>query len=339
MKLSDFSYELPKELIAQHPAEPRDHARLMVYDKITGAVAHRYFYDLAAELHKGDVLVFNDSRVIPARLHGKKKETGGKVEVLLLTPVGENCWEVLVKPGKKALPGTTIEFSSRLCATVKERTDFGGRIVQFHYDGVFDEILDQIGEMPLPPYIHEKMKNPDEYQTVYARERGSAAAPTAGLHFTRNLMEKIRAKGVETVFVTLHVGLGTFRPVEEENVEDHEMHSEFYSVTPAAAAAVNRAKAEGRRVVAVGTTSIRTLESAGKEGVVQAGSGWTDIFIYPGYTYRIADALVTNFHLPESTLLMLISAMSKREKILQAYRIAVAEGYRFFSFGDAMFIR
>ena len=311
----------------------------MVYDKITGAVAHRYFYDLAAELHKGDVLVFNDSRVIPARLHGKKKETGGKVEVLLLTPVGEDCWEVLVKPGKKALPGTTIEFSSRLCATVKERTDFGGRIVQFHYDGVFDEILDQIGEMPLPPYIHEKMKNPDEYQTVYARERGSAAAPTAGLHFTRNLMEKIRAKGVETVFVTLHVGLGTFRPVEEENVEDHEMHSEFYSVTPAAAAAVNRAKAEGRRVVAVGTTSIRTLESAGKDGVVQAGSGWTDIFIYPGYTYRIADALVTNFHLPESTLLMLISAMSKREKILQAYRIAVAEGYRFFSFGDAMFIR
>lgn len=339
MKLSDFSYELPKELIAQHPAEPRDHARLMVYDKITGSVAHRYFYDLAAELHKGDVLVFNDSRVIPARLHGKKKETGGKVEVLLLTPVGEDCWEVLVKPGKKALPGTTIEFSSRLCATVKERTDFGGRIVQFHYDGVFDEILDQIGEMPLPPYIHEKMKNPDEYQTVYARERGSAAAPTAGLHFTRNLMEKIRAKGVETVFVTLHVGLGTFRPVEEENVEDHEMHSEFYSVTPAAAAAVNRAKAEGRRVVAVGTTSIRTLESAGKDGVVQAGSGWTDIFIYPGYTYRIADALVTNFHLPESTLLMLISAMSKREKILQAYRIAVAEGYRFFSFGDAMFIR
>ncbi|KXB92539.1 S-adenosylmethionine:tRNA ribosyltransferase-isomerase [Veillonellaceae bacterium DNF00751] len=311
----------------------------MVYDKITGAVAHRYFYDLAAELHKGDVLVFNDSRVIPARLHGKKKETGGKVEVLLLTPVGEDCWEVLVKPGKKALPGTTIEFSSRLCATVKERTDFGGRIVQFHYDGVFDEILDQIGEMPLPPYIHEKMKNPDEYQTVYARERGSAAAPTAGLHFTRNLMEKIRAKGVETVFVTLHVGLGTFRPVEEENVEDHEMHSEFYSVTPAAAAAVNRAKEEGRRVVAVGTTSIRTLESAGKDGVVQAGSGWTDIFIYPGYTYRIADALVTNFHLPESTLLMLISAMSKREKILQAYRIAVAEGYRFFSFGDAMFIR
>ena len=259
--------------------------------------------------------------------------------MLLLTPVGEDCWEVLVKPGKKALPGTTIEFSSRLCATVKERTDFGGRIVQFHYDGLFDEILDQIGEMPLPPYIHEKMKNPDEYQTVYARERGSAAAPTAGLHFTRNLMEKIRAKGVETVFVTLHVGLGTFRPVEEENVEDHEMHSEFYSVTPAAAAAVNRAKAEGRRVVAVGTTSIRTLESAGKDGVVQAGSGWTDIFIYPGYTYRIADALVTNFHLPESTLLMLISAMSKREKILQAYRIAVAEGYRFFSFGDAMFIR
>lgn len=339
MKLSDFSYDLPKELIAQHPAEPRDHARLMLYDKETGAVDHKHFYDLVDELHAGDVLVFNDSKVIPARLYGKRVPTGGKVEVLLLTPVGDDQWEVLVKPGKKALPGTTIEFAAGLTADVVDRTDFGGRVVKFHYDGVFDDIIDTIGEMPLPPYIHEKMADPDEYQTVYARERGSAAAPTAGLHFTDELLEKIRAKGVEEVFVTLHVGLGTFRPVEEENIEDHEMHSEFYSITPEAAAKINQAKAEGRRIIAVGTTSIRTLESAGTTGTLKAGSGWTNIFIYPGFTFHIVDALVTNFHLPESTLLMLISALSSREKILKAYETAVAEKYRFFSFGDAMFIR
>lgn len=339
MKLSDFSYDLPKELIAQHPAQPRDHARLMLYDKETGAVAHKHFYDLVDELHEGDVLVFNDSRVIPARLYGKKVPTGGKVEVLLLTPVGEDTWEVLVKPGKKALPGTTIEFPEGLTADVLDRTDFGGRVVKFHYDGVFDDIIDKIGEMPLPPYIHEKMEDPNEYQTVYANERGSAAAPTAGLHFTDELLQKIRDKGIEEVFVTLHVGLGTFRPVEEENIEDHEMHSEFYSITPEAAAKINKAKAEGRRIVAVGTTSIRTLESAGTTGEVKAGSGWTNIFIYPGFTFHIVDALVTNFHLPESTLLMLISALSSREKILHAYEIAVQEKYRFFSFGDAMFIR
>lgn len=338
LKLTDFNYTLPKELIAQHPAEPRDHARLMVYDKQTGHVEHKYFYDLLDELHEGDVLVFNDSKVIPARLYGKRVPTGGKVEVLLLTPVGEDSWEVLVKPGKKALPGTTIEFDKGLTAEVLDRTDFGGRLVKFHYDGVFDEIIDAIGEMPLPPYIHEKMKDPNEYQTVYAREKGSAAAPTAGLHFTDELLEKIKAKGVELVFVTLHVGLGTFRPVEEENIEDHEMHSEFYSITEDAAATINRAKEEGRRVIAVGTTSIRTLESAGTTGRVKAGSGSTNIFIYPGFTFHIVDALVTNFHLPESTLLMLISALSTREKILHAYEIAVQERYRFFSFGDAMFI-
>ena len=338
MKLTDFSYELPKELIAQHPAEPRDHARLMLYDRKTGDVEHKHFYDLVDELKAGDVLVFNDSKVIPARLYGKRVPTGGKVEVLLLTPVGEDRWEVLVKPGKKALPGTTIEFPEGLQAEVLDRTDFGGRVVHFTYDGVFDDIIDKIGEMPLPPYIHEKMEDPDEYQTVYARERGSAAAPTAGLHFTDELLQKIRDKGVEEVFVTLHVGLGTFRPVEEENIEDHQMHSEFYSITPEAADAINRAKAEGRRIIAVGTTSIRTLESAGTTGKLKAGSGWTNIFIYPGFTFHIVDALVTNFHLPESTLLMLISALSTREQILHAYEIAVKEKYRFFSFGDAMFI-
>ena len=338
MKLTDFSYELPKELIAQHPAEPRDYARLMLYDRKTGAVEHKHFYDLVDELRAGDVLVFNDSKVIPARLYGKRVPTGGKVEVLLLTPVGEDRWEVLVKPGKKALPGTTIEFPGGLQAEVLDRTDFGGRVVHFTYDGVFDDIIDKIGEMPLPPYIHEKMEDPNEYQTVYARERGSAAAPTAGLHFTDELLQKIRDKGVEEVFVTLHVGLGTFRPVEEENIEDHQMHSEFYSITPEAADAINRAKAEGRRIIAVGTTSIRTLESAGTTGKLKAGSGWTNIFIYPGFTFHIVDALVTNFHLSESTLLMLISALSTREQILHAYEIAVKEKYRFFSFGDAMFI-
>lgn len=310
----------------------------MLYDRKTGAVEHKHFYDLVDELRAGDVLVFNDSKVIPARLYGKRVPTGGKVEVLLLTPVGEDRWEVLVKPGKKALPGTTIEFPGGLQAEVLDRTDFGGRVVHFTYDGVFDDIIDKIGEMPLPPYIHEKMEDPNEYQTVYARERGSAAAPTAGLHFTDELLQKIRDKGVEEVFVTLHVGLGTFRPVEEENIEDHQMHSEFYSITPEAADAINRAKAEGRRIIAVGTTSIRTLESAGMTGKLKAGSGWTNIFIYPGFTFHIVDALVTNFHLPESTLLMLISALSTREQILHAYEIAVKEKYRFFSFGDAMFI-
>ena len=337
MEVTDFDYDLPEELIAQTPVEPRDSSRLLVMDKKTGELEHRHFYDLPEYLKPGDLLVFNDTRVIPARLHGVKT-TGAHVEVFLLTRKNATDWEVLVKPGKKALPGTIIEFPEGLTAEVLDRTDFGGRVVQFHYEGVFDDIIDTIGEMPLPPYIHEKMEDPNEYQTVYAREKGSAAAPTAGLHFTEELLEKIKAKGVELVFVTLHVGLGTFRPVEEENIEDHAMHSEFYSITEEAAATVNKAKAEGRRVIAVGTTSIRTLESAGTTGVLQSGSGWTNIFIYPGFTFHIVDALVTNFHLPESTLLMLISAMSTREKILHAYEIAVQEKYRFFSFGDAMFI-
>ena len=340
MKLTDFYYDLPKELIAQHPAEPRDHARLMLYDRKTGEVEHKYFYDLVDELHEGDVLVFNDSRVIPARLHGKRVPTGGKVEVLLLTPVGDDRWEVLVKPGKKALPGTVIEFPEGMTGTVEDRTDFGGRIIKFSYEGNFDDIIDKIGEMPLPPYIHEKMEDPNEYQTVYANERGSAAAPTAGLHFTEELLQKIRDKGVEEVFVTLHVGLGTFRPVEEENIEDHQMHSEFYSITPQAAEKINKAKAEGRRVIAVGTTSIRTLESAATAKNEIAGkSGWTGIFIYPGYDFKIVDAIITNFHLPKSTLIMLISAFAGRNFILSAYKTAVEQKYRFFSFGDAMFLQ
>ncbi len=339
MKVTDFTYELPEELIAQTPVEPRDSSRLMIYDRATGEIEHKHFYDIADELQAGDVLVFNDTKVIPARLYGHRQGTGGKVEVLLLTPKGGEKWEVLVKPGKKALPGTVIEFSSELRCRVLDKTDFGGRLVQFECEGSMDEIVDQIGEMPLPPYIHEKLQQKDRYQTVYAREKGSAAAPTAGLHFTPNLLETLKAKGVELVFVTLHVGLGTFRPVSAENIEDHHMHREFYTVTEAAAAAINRAKDEGRRVIAVGTTSVRTLESAGQSGRVQAGSYWTEIFIYPGYTFHILDGLITNFHLPQSTLLMLISALSDREKILHAYETAVKERYRFFSFGDAMFIR
>ena len=340
LRTSDFEYELPRELIAQTPTEHRDASRLMVLHRDTGVLEHRHFSDITDYLHPQDVLVINDSKVIPARLYGHVEgRPDAPLELLLLRQRELNLWEVLVKPGKRALPGAVIEFPEGLTCQILDRTDFGGRIVKFEYDGVFDDIIDKIGEMPLPPYIHEKLEDPDEYQTVYARERGSAAAPTAGLHFTDELLERIKTKGVELVFVTLHVGLGTFRPVEEENIEDHEMHSEFYSITEEAAQTINRAKAEGRRIVAVGTTSIRTLESAGTTGVLQAGSGWTNIFIYPGYTFHIVDALVTNFHLPESTLLMLISAMSTREKILKAYEIAVQEKYRFFSFGDAMFIR
>lgn len=339
MKLSDFTYDLPEELIAQTPVEPRDSSRLMVYDKQTGAVEHHHFYEIVDELEKGDVLVFNDTRVIPARLYGHREQTGGKVEVLLLSPKGQDRWEVLVKPGKKALPGTVIVFSDTLRCTVLDKTDFGGRIVEFSYDGLFDEQIEAVGEMPLPPYIHEKLEEKERYQTVYAREKGSAAAPTAGLHFTPALLEKIRQKGVELVFVTLHVGLGTFRPVSVETIEDHHMHREWYTVTEEAAQKINCAKESGRRVIAVGTTSVRTLESAGQSGRIVPGSAWTEIFIYPGYTFRILDGLITNFHLPQSTLLMLISALSDREKILHAYEIAVQERYRFFSFGDAMFIR
>lgn len=337
MKVTDFDYELPKELIAQHPMEPRDHSRLLVVDKVTGETEHRHFYDLINYLRPDDLLVFNDTRVIPARLHGFK-DTGAHVEVFLLTRLNQTDWEVLVRPGKKLQMGAHIQFSEELGCTIVDHTDFGGRVARFEFNGVFEEILDRLGEVPLPPYITEKLEDKERYQTVYNRDPGSAAAPTAGLHFTEELLRKIREKGCEEVFVTLNVGLGTFRPVTEENIEDHPMHREFYSVSQAAADAINRAKAEGRRIVAVGTTAVRTLESAGADGMVKAGSSWTQIYIYPGFQWQMVDALVTNFHLPQSTLLMLVSALSSREVMLRTYAEAVREKYRFFSFGDAMFV-
>ncbi len=337
MDVTDFDYDLPKELIAQTPVEPRDSSRLLVMDKNTGELEHRHFYNLPEYLKPGDLLVFNDTRVIPARLHGFKT-TGAHVEVFLLTRKNATDWEVLVKPGKKLQKGAQIKFSDELSCEILDTTDFGGRIARFHYDGIFEEILDRLGETPLPPYIHEKLKDKERYQTVYNRERGSAAAPTAGLHFTKELLKKIKDMGVEEVFVTLHVGLGTFRPVNESRVEDHKMHKEFYTVSQEAADAINKAKREGRRIIAVGTTSVRTLESAGASGEMKAGGNWTNIFIYPGFQFKFVDALVTNFHLPQSTLVMLVSALSSRERILHAYKVAVENKYRFFSFGDAMFI-
>lgn len=337
MLVTDFDYDLPKELIAQHPMEPRDHSRLLVVDKKTGEIEHKHFYDLVNYLKPGDVLVFNDTRVIPARLHGTK-DTGAHVEVFLLTRRDATDWEVLVRPGKKLQVGAKINFSDELSCEVIEHTDFGGRVVRFKYDGIFEEILDRLGETPLPPYITAPLEDKERYQTVYNRERGSAAAPTAGLHFTKELLQKIKEIGCEEVFVTLHVGLGTFRPVSEAKIEDHKMHKEFYTVSQEAADAVNKAKAEGRRIIAVGTTAVRTLEAAGADGQLHAGSSWTNIFIYPGYKFRLVDDLVTNFHLPQSTLLMLVSTLSTREIMLQTYKKAVEEKYRFFSFGDAMFI-
>ena len=337
MLVTDFDYELPQERIAQHPMEPRDHSRLLVVDKVTGAYEDKHFYDLVDYLRPGDVLVFNDTRVIPARLFGHKT-TGAHVEVFLLARKNATDWEVLVRPGKKLQVGAKIIFSDELSCEVIEHTDFGGRIVRFTYEGIFEEILDRLGETPLPPYITAPLEDKERYQTVYSRERGSAAAPTAGLHFTKELLEKIKAKGCEEVFVTLHVGLGTFRPVSEAKIEDHQMHREFYSVSQEAADTVNKAKAEGRRIIAVGTTAVRTLESACVEGKLQAGSNYTQIFIYPGYQWKLVEALVTNFHLPQSTLLMLVSSLSTRENMLNAYDHAVKDEYRFFSFGDAMFI-
>lgn len=337
MLVTDFDYDLPQELIAQHPMEPRDHSRLLVVDKKTGEIEHKHFYDLVNYLKPGDVLVFNDTRVIPARLHGTK-DTGAHVEVFLLTRRDATDWEVLVRPGKKLQVGAKINFSDELSCEVIEHTDFGGRVVRFKYDGIFEEILDRLGETPLPPYITAPLEDKERYQTVYNRERGSAAAPTAGLHFTKELMQKIKEIGCEEVFVTLHVGLGTFRPVSEAKIEDHKMHKEFYTVSQEAADAVNKAKVEGRRIIAVGTTAVRTLEAAGTDGQLHAGSSWTNIFIYPGYKFRLVDDLVTNFHLPQSTLLMLVSTLSTREIMLQTYKKAVEEKYRFFSFGDAMFI-
>ena len=337
MLVTDFDYELPQELIAQHPMEPRDHSRLLVVDKHTGEIQHKHFYDLVDYLRPGDVLVFNDTRVIPARLHGTK-DTGAHVEVFLLTRRDATDWEVLVRPGKKLQVGARINFSDELSCEVIEHTDFGGRVVRFKYEGIFEEILDRLGETPLPPYITAPLEDKERYQTVYNRERGSAAAPTAGLHFTKELLAKIKELGCEEVFVTLHVGLGTFRPVSEANIEDHKMHKEFYTVSQEAADAINKAKAEGRRIIAVGTTAVRTLESAGADGTLKAGGNWTNIFIYPGYKFRFVDELVTNFHLPQSTLLMLVSTLATREIMLATYKKAVEERYRFFSFGDAMFI-
>lgn len=339
MKLENFNYDLPTNLIAQEPAEPRDSCRLMLVDKKTGEWEHQSFRDILNEIRAGDVLVFNNTKVIPARLYGQRKGTGGKVEMLLLSPKGNDNWEVLVKPGKKALPGTEIVFNEHMSCQIVDKTDFGGRIAHFKYNGEFDSILDQIGEMPIPPYIHKKLEDKNKYQTIYAKYKGSAAAPTAGLHFTEELLEEIKNRGAGVYFVTLHVGLGTFRPVAKENIEEHEMHKEWYDVPQITADAVNRAKTEGRRIIAVGTTSVRTLESAGQTGTLVAGGGWTQLYIYPGYEWNIVDAIVTNFHLPESTLIMMMAAFVGTNHILSAYKEAVNQKYRFFSFGDAMFLR
>lgn len=340
MELSDFDFPLPEELIAQHPAEPRDASRLLVVPRNGGALAHRHFRDLPEYLRPGDALVLNETRVIPARLMGHREGSGGAIEVLLLKRLEKDRWETLVKPGKKARPGQRIIFGeSLLVGTVLETTEVGGRVIEFAYDGIFEAVLDRLGQMPLPPYIHERLADPERYQTVYARERGSAAAPTAGLHFTPELLEQIQAMGVHVEKILLHVGLGTFRPVQVENVLEHKMHSEFYTVTPETAAALNRVRAEGGRIIAVGTTSVRTLETVtDSTSTVREGQGWTDIFIYPGYRFKAVDGMVTNFHLPKSTLVMLVSAFAGRERILDAYAEAVRQRYRFFSFGDAMLI-
>lgn len=340
MNLHDFYYELPKELIAQDPLEDRSGSRLMLLNRETGELKHRIFREITEELEAGDCLVVNDTKVIPARLIGSKVGTEAKIEVLLLRRREERLWEALVKPGKKARPGAKISFGDGLLTgEVTEVVEDGNRIIRFDYEGIFEELLDRLGQMPLPPYITHQLKDRNRYQTVYARHDGSAAAPTAGLHFTPELLEEIRRKGVKIAHVTLHVGLGTFRPVKAENILEHHMHSEFYMVEEEQAGLINETKKQGQRVIAVGTTSCRTLESAtGEDGILRAGSGWTDIFIYPGYTFRMIDALITNFHLPESTLLMLVSALAGRERIMSAYEEAVKERYRFFSFGDAMFI-
>ena len=340
MRTDDFDYYLPKELIAQHPAQKRDMSRLLVLDKKTGEIEHKHFHDIIDYLQAGDVLVINNTKVIPARLLGQKKGGTAHIEVLLLKQVGEtDQWEVLVHPGKRAKVGTEIIFGDgRLTAKVVGETDTG-RIVEFSYEGIFNEILNQLGTMPLPPYITEYDGDMSRYQTVYAKFAGSAAAPTAGLHFTEELLEEIKQKGIEVVEVLLHVGLGTCRAVQVDDVTKHKMHTEFYSVSQEAAERLNKAKAEGRRIISVGTTSTRTLESAFKNGKIEAGSGETDIFIYPGYEFKVVEALITNFHLPKSTLVMLVSALASKEFILHAYEVAVEEKYRFFSFGDAMFIK
>ena len=338
MKTKDFDFELPTELIAQHPLEKRDNSRLLVLNKTTGAISHKHFTDITDYLRAGDVLVINNTKVIPARLFGIKQGGTAHIEVLLLKQTNEkDCWEVLVKPGKRVKTGAIIDFGSKLIGEIISETS-SGRIIRFYYEGIFTEILDELGAIPLPPYITEKLEDQNRYQTVYAKYDGSAAAPTAGLHFTPELLEKIKTMGVEVVEVLLHVGLGTFRPVQAEEISDHEMHSEYYDISPQAAQCINKAKEEGRRVIAVGTTSTRTLESVAQNGRLKSGDGWTQIFIYPGYQFQILDGLITNFHLPKSTLVMLVSALAGKENVLHAYHEAIAEKYRFFSFGDAMLI-
>lgn len=338
---SDFYFDLPEELIAQDPLEDRSSSRLLVLDKNTGDVEHHTFRDILDYLKEGDCLVINNTKVIPARLMGEREGTGASIEVLLLKRKENDVWETLVKPGKKAKIGTKISFGNGLLiGEVIDIVEEGNRLIQFHYDGIFEEILDQLGQMPLPPYITHQLQDKNRYQTVYAKHDGSAAAPTAGLHFTPELLEAVKAKGVEIAEVTLHVGLGTFRPVKEDNLLNHHMHSEFYNIEQSEADKINKAKADGKRVISVGTTSTRTLESAADEkGMLKACSGWTEIFIYPGYQFKVIDALITNFHLPESTLVMLVSALAGREHVLAAYAQAVEEKYRFFSFGDAMLIK
>lgn len=341
MNTQDFDFHLPEELIAQAPLEKRDSSKLLVIDHKKHTMLDTHFDHILDELNPGDALVMNNTRVLPARLHGEKPETHGHVEFLLLKNTQGDQWEVLAKPAKRLHVGTEVSFGDgRLTATILEELDHGGRIVEFHYEGIFLEVLESLGEMPLPPYIHEKLEDQERYQTVYAKENGSAAAPTAGLHFTQELLEKIEAKGVKLVYLTLHVGLGTFRPVSVDRIEDHEMHSEFYQFSEEAAETLRQVKAAGGRIVAVGTTSIRTLETIGNkfDGQIQADSGWTNIFIKPGYDWKVVDAFSTNFHLPKSTLVMLVSAFAGRELVLEAYQHAIDQKYRFFSFGDAMFI-
>lgn len=342
MKVEDFDFHLPEELIAQTPLQDRTKSKLLIVNPFTTEVEHHSFPKIVEELKTGDCLVLNDTRVLPARLMGVKEDTGAHIEVLLLKQTNDDEWETLVKPAKRVKIGTTVTFGEGLLkATCVGELEHGGRIFTFHYDGIFYEILDQLGEMPLPPYIREKLDDQDRYQTVYAKERGSAAAPTAGLHFTNELLEEIRRKGVEIAFITLHVGLGTFRPVSVESIEQHTMHSEFYSISEEAAETINRVKRNGGNVIAVGTTSTRTLETVALkyDGEIRAEQGWTTIFIYPGYEFKCIDGLITNFHLPKSTLVMLVSSLAGKETILHAYEKAIEENYRFFSFGDAMFIR
>lgn len=342
MNIKDFDFDLPEELIAQTPLEKRDSSKLLVIDRKTHDMVDTHFDHILDELNPGDALVMNNTRVLPARLYGEKPDTHGHVELLLLKNTQGDQWEVLAKPAKRLRVGAKVSFGDgRLTATVKEELDHGGRIVEFDYDGIFLEVLESLGEMPLPPYIHEKLDDPERYQTVYAKENGSAAAPTAGLHFTQDLLEKIEAKGVKLVYLTLHVGLGTFRPVSVDNIDEHEMHSEFYTLSEEAAQTLRDVKAAGGRVVTVGTTSIRTLETIGSKfnGEIKADSGWTNIFIKPGYDFKVVDAFSTNFHLPKSTLVMLVSAFAGREFVLEAYQHAIDQHYRFFSFGDAMFVK